>query len=185
MPYFFLVDLIPNPTLPIVDYNSAEKTKKTYTWYGLVGGSALHQDQRYKFDGEKWPDTAALHSIASRLVTPRKKKQVEIKSDTESKDDGQGGGNNGTTTQEEEVQEPWMEKSYHKEFEDINHDPILQNRPHFEMYLFGGQFCNGGPYVYHNTTYRFTFWRQRYDTREEEETQEPLQYHDEPVPNGK
>ena len=30
-------------------------------------------------------------------------------------------------------------------------------RQQFEVYIFGGQYCNGGPYEYHNDIFKFTF----------------------------
>eukprot|EP01083_Nonionella_stella_P080464 221159_1 len=38
----------------------------------------------------------------------------------------------------------------------ITHDHNSQQNI-FQCYIFGGQYCNGGPYVYHNTLFMFQF----------------------------
>eukprot|EP00486_Rosalina_sp_Unknown_P015541 CAMPEP_0201593594 /NCGR_PEP_ID=MMETSP0190_2-20130828/191150_1 /ASSEMBLY_ACC=CAM_ASM_000263 /TAXON_ID=37353 /ORGANISM="Rosalina sp." /LENGTH=298 /DNA_ID=CAMNT_0048052843 /DNA_START=92 /DNA_END=987 /DNA_ORIENTATION=- len=36
----------------------------------------------------------------------------------------------------------------------------------WECYIFGGQYCSGGPYIYHNDVVKFTFYKKKYKAPE-------------------
>eukprot|EP01084_Bolivina_argentea_P180511 311873_1 len=52
-------------------------------------------------------------------------------------------------------------RAYHSTASRIIYDDTLKTHK-YEMYLFGGQFCNGGPYEYHNDLFKFTFYDKQY-----------------------